>query len=166
MKYTVTITETLVRKVLVEAESEDEAVMSVKDGWLNGEYELDANNFVDADFTVDQDDMDKKMRYSEMEALFYKANDKGYVTEGYIVFTSDSFDTDYDELSRTYVVSSNNKAFQVGAGGYSIFASCLDGTDSGIRLDFYMSGDGEWKIEKCYMSLEEYNRIAALLNEA
>ena len=33
---------------------------------------------------------------------------------GYIVFSQDSFDKPYDERSRTYGVSSNNKAFQSG----------------------------------------------------
>lgn len=40
-------------------------------------------------------------------------------------------------------------------GGYSIYASCLDGTDPCLRLDGYMSaehgGENGWKIEKCYM---------------
>ena len=62
-----------------------------------------------------------------------------------------SFAKSYDERSRTYGVSSNNKAFQSGMGGYSIFGSCLDGTDPCVRLDGYMFGENAWKIEKCYM---------------
>ena len=40
-------------------------------------------------------------------------------------------------------------------GGYSVYASCLDGSDPCVRLDGYMSaehgGENGWKIEKCYM---------------
>ncbi len=36
---------------------------------------------------------------------------------------------DYPWSSRTYIVSSNNKAFQPNKGGYSIYGRCLDGTD-------------------------------------
>ena len=44
-------------------------------------------------------------------------------------------------------------------GGYSIYASCLDGTDPCLRLDGYMSaehgGENGWKIEKCYVYQDE-----------
>ena len=40
-------------------------------------------------------------------------------------------------------------------GGYSIYASALDGTDMGVRLEQYMAdergGKDGWKIERCYM---------------
>ena len=97
-----------------------------------------------------------EMSYAEMTQRFREAenNHEEHLT-GYIVFTEDSFDKPYSEESRTYVISSGNKAFQPGMGDYSIFGSCLDGTDSCIRLDRYMSaekgGKDGWKIEKCYM---------------
>jgi len=97
-----------------------------------------------------------EMSYQEMTKRFREAenNRKEHLT-GYVVFTEDSFDKPYSEESRTYVISSNNKAFQSGMGGYSIYASCLDGSDSCVRLDGYMSdehgGEIGWKIEKCYM---------------
>ena len=93
-----------------------------------------------------------EMTFTEMREQFCKAENegKGHLN-GYIVFTSDSFDKPYDEKSRTYGISSNNKAFQSGMGGYSIFGTCLDGTDSCVRLDAYMFGENAWKIEKCYM---------------
>ena len=97
-----------------------------------------------------------EMSYQEMTKRFREAenNRKEHLT-GYVVFTEDSFDKPYSEESRTYVISSNNKAFQSGMGGYSIYASCLDGTDPCLRLDGYMSaehgGENGWKIEKCYM---------------
>ena len=93
-----------------------------------------------------------EMTFTEMREQFCKAENegKGHLN-GYFVFTSDSFDKPYDEKSRTYGISSNNKAFQSGMGGYSIFGACLDGTDPCVRLDAYMFGENAWKIEKCYM---------------
>ena len=70
---------------------------------------------------------------------------------GYIVFSQESFNKPYDERSRTYAVSSDNKAFKAGLGGYSIYGSCLDGSDPCVRLDGYMRGENAWKIEKCYL---------------
>lgn len=93
-----------------------------------------------------------EMTFAEMRSRFCEAENEGKEhLSGYIVFTQDSFDKPYDERSRTYGVSSNNKAFQAGMGGYSIFGSCLDGTDPCVRLDGYMFGENAWKMEKCYM---------------
>ena len=65
------------------------------------------------------------------------------------------------EKERTYVVSSNNKAFIEGMGGYSIYASSLDGSDKCVRLEAYMAdehgGKDGWKIEKCYVK-DDSNR--------
>lgn len=95
-----------------------------------------------------------EMTYGELCAQFRVAEDNGQHMLGYIVFTEDSFNKPYSELSRTYAVSSNNKAFQAGMGGYSIYASCLDGTDPCVRLEGYMAaekgGENGWKIERCY----------------
>ena len=93
-----------------------------------------------------------ELTYSELADRFRNAESEGkkHLT-GYIVFSQESFNKPYDERSRTYGVSSNNKAFQAGMGGYSIFGSCLDGTDPCVRLDGYMFGENAWKIEKCYM---------------
>lgn len=94
------------------------------------------------------------MTYGELCAQFRQAEDRGEHMLGYIVFTEDSFNKPYSELSRTYAVSSNNKAFQAGMGGYSIYGSCLDGTDPCVRLEGYMAsekgGENGWKIERCY----------------
>lgn len=98
--------------------------------------------------------MKKYMTYKEMCDLFIKNNDNGNPPiTGYIVFASESFNKPYDEKSRTYRLSSDNKAFQTDKGGYSIFASCLDGTDQCLRLDGYICGENTWKIEKCYLEV-------------
>ena len=49
-KFKVTITETLKRVVEVVAEDSFEAEQKVTDGWHNGEYILEAEDFVDVDF--------------------------------------------------------------------------------------------------------------------
>ena len=98
--------------------------------------------------------------YSEMVNKFREAerNGEGHL-QGYVVFTQDSFTEPYSEEARTYVVSSNNKAFQPNMGGYSIYASSLDGSDPMVRLERYMrdehGGENGWKIERCYMKNPE-----------
>ena len=162
--YYVTITETLKMKLDVEAESMEEAIEKVKDGWRSGEYILDADHFEDVDFDAEDITPKVEMSYAELSTLFRSVNDKGLSPiVGHIVFTADSFDKEYDETSRTYVVSSNNKAYQSGMGGYSIYASCLDGTDPCIRLEGYMRGENAWKIEKCYMLKDDYDRLLTQL---
>lgn len=82
----------------------------------------------------------------------------------HIIFTVDSFDREYSLLSRTYAVSSNNKAFRPSMGGYSIFGDSLDRTDIGVRLEGYMAEEGNpggWKVEDCYV-LEQMRDAAAI----
>ncbi|MBD5098381.1 MAG: hypothetical protein HDT35_02330 [Clostridiales bacterium] len=85
----------------------------------------------------------------------------------HIIFTEDSFARLYPLLSRTYSVSSDNKAFWPSMGGYSVFAYCLDKvSDQGIRLDWYMAEEGNaggWKVEDCYI-LERMRDAAAIPN--
>jgi hypothetical protein len=103
------------------------------------------------------------MSYSELRSQFYKAEEEGKHISGYVVFSQDSFNTPYSETSRTYVISSDNKAFQGGMGGYSIYGYCLDGTDPCVRLDRYMAvehgGADGWKIERCYMKSDARQMI-------
>ena len=83
-----------------------------------------------------------EMSYGELTSRFREAERNGgeHLT-GYIVFTEDSFTKPYPEAARTYAVSSNNKAFQPNMGGYSIYASALDGSDPMIRLEGYMQSE-------------------------
>ena len=111
-----------------------------------------------------------EMSYQEMTKRFREAeNNREEHLTGYVVFTEDSFDKPYSEESRTYVISSNNKAFQSGMGGYSIYASCLDGTDPCLRLDGYMSaehgGENGWKIEKCYMKENSHEMLDIIFGQ-
>lgn len=72
-----------------------------------------------------------------------------------VVFAQKSFGREYSEASRTYEFSSDNKAFQSQMSGYSIFGNAIDGSDLGVRLDYYMAdergGKNGWIIEKCYL---------------
>lgn len=96
------------------------------------------------------------MTYQEMKEHFREAEkESGKHLTGYIVFSQASFEKPYPLAARTYVVSSDNKAFRPNMGGYSIYASALDGSDNGVRLEQYMAsehgGSDGWQIERCYM---------------
>ena len=96
------------------------------------------------------------MTYGELASQFraQERSGTGQHMLGYIVFTEDSFLEPYTEEQRTYVVSSDNKAFKPNMGGYSIYASSLDGVDKMVRLEAYMAaehgGKDGWKVERCY----------------
>lgn len=156
-EYDVTIIETLKKTVTVEAESQWEAEQLVNDRWHNSEYILDADDFQEVQFESAEPTVE--LSYREMSDMFTHINvTGGEHLCGYIVFSEDSFDKTYSEQSRTYVISSDNKAFKPSAGGYSIYGSCLDGTDQNIRLEAYMRGEKAWHIERCYMSKDDYNK--------
>lgn len=96
------------------------------------------------------------MTYNELKQAFQdlKRSSPDKDLTAYIIFTEDSFTREYPLLSRTYLVSSDNKAFWPNMGGYSIFACCLDGTDQGVRLDWCIEEEGNpggWKVEACYI---------------
>lgn len=100
-----------------------------------------------------------EMSYAELTSRFREVERCGEHMEGYIVFTEDSFRESYPEESRTYAVSSQNKAFQPNMGGFSIYGSSLDGSDPMVRLERYMAdehgGADGWKIERCYIKQAE-----------
>ena len=106
------------------------------------------------------------MTYSTMKNYFRTAERARQHLTGYIAMSPASFEKEYSLESRTYVVSSDNKAFQPNMGGYSIFAVALDGSDAGVRLEQYMTseygGKDGWQIERCYMMSDEVERAKAL----
>ena len=97
------------------------------------------------------------MNYSELKALFCKHEADDPDTHLTVCITFSSFGPEntkeYSWESRTYVVSSDNKAFQPNKCGYSIFGSCLDGTDHCVRLERLMKeehgGKNGWVVEEC-----------------
>ena len=161
-EYEVVITETLQKTVTIEAESLADARKKVDLGWIRGEYMLDAENFVGVTFEPKHDSPQVYITYQELTRRFIEAEKQGKHLKGYIVFTADSFPKPYTAFERTYVVSSDNKAFQSGQGGYSIYGSSLDGEDVCVRLDRLMAdeygGKDGFKIERCYMLLDEVDR--------
>lgn len=123
--------------------------------------------------------MKKIMTYKELKNIFCE-HEKQHPVEsliGYIVFKPESFKRDYSLESRTYEVSSGNKAFMPNMGGYSILASAIDGSDSGVRLEQYMAeecgGKNGWVVDYCYIIentltsnaevVKQYKRKAKLL---
>lgn len=97
------------------------------------------------------------MDYKTLKNLFYQHErdyPKTHLT-GCITFASFGPDNkkEYPWSSRTYIISSDNKAFQPNMGGYSIFGSCLDGTDPCVRLEEHMAeeygGKDGWAVEDC-----------------
>lgn len=59
-------------------------------------------------------------------------------------------DQEYSEKSRTYLFSSDNKYFLDSQIGNSLFANCEDGSDQGVRLDWYLP---KWKVEYCFIEV-------------
>ena len=106
------------------------------------------------------------MTYQKMRSYFRAAERKNQHLTGYIVISQASFEETYSLESRTYVVSSDNKAYQPNMGGYSIFAVALDGSDNGVRLEQYLSteygGQDGWQIERCYMAADDVEWAKAL----
>lgn len=91
------------------------------------------------------------MTYKEMVELFERINQHTLpAVKGYVIFSEKSFDREYPEVSRTYEVSSANKAWRSDMNGSSVFGSCLDGTDPCVRIDKYIR-EGLWIPEKCYI---------------
>ena len=109
------------------------------------------------------------MDYSELKQIFRKLKQDSPKEDltAHITFTEDSFASQYSRLSRTYLISSDNKAFWSNKGGRSIFAYCLDKTsDQGVRLDWYMEEENNangWKVEECYI-LERMQDVDAIPN--
>ena len=69
---------------------------------------------------------------------------------GVIVFKEENWpDVDYSLASRSYEVSNANRCFQNDKIANSLFGYSLDGSDLGVRLDWY-----KWKVDYCYMLTE------------
>lgn len=102
----------------------------------------------------------KKYTWAEMRELLCKYNKEHEITckgvgptiTAVAVITEDSFNKPYSEFSRSYEFSNQNKAFISNMCSNSIFADCLDGTDTGVRLDWYIPTT--WKVDYCYLKEE------------
>ena len=99
----------------------------------------------------------KKISFKELRDYFCIHNKTHNwatdVLKAVIVFTPDSFEREYSEESRSYEIRSDAKTFR-NCISNSLFGSCLDGTDQGVRLDAYMKFYGikpGWKVDYCYL---------------
>lgn len=63
------------------------------------------------------------LTYQEMRNYFRTAERAGQHLTGYIVFSQGSFTQEYSPEGRTYMVTSNNKAYRPNMGGYSLLPS-------------------------------------------
>lgn len=74
-----------------------------------------------------------------------------------IVFKPESFNKEFNETQRSYKISRENYYFQQGKISSSLYGSCLDGSDDGVRLDLYMKAIPEdklgkrWIVDYCYI---------------
>lgn len=62
-----------------------------------------------------------------------------------IVFAQSNFTTEYSELSRSYESPSDQNGWNYKRMGNCRLGDCLDGTEQGVRLDWY-----DWEIEYWY----------------
>ena len=62
-----------------------------------------------------------------------------------IVYKARNWDAEYSLESRSYKVWNSNRRYQEGKIASSVFASNLDGSDIGVRLDWY-----NWAVDYCY----------------
>lgn len=96
----------------------------------------------------------KRITFGELCDIMFDhnaSNKKECPLEAVIVFKQESFNKEYSELSRSYAVCSETKYFQPNMGGNSLFGNCLDGSERGVRLDWYIYGDKPWRVEYCYL---------------
>ena len=163
-KYKIRVLETMEKEIEIEADSMNEAEEIVAEGWYRDEYLCEPQFTVGTEFVAEDMTPKKQMQYDELSDLFFDLNEKGLPpATGYIVFSADNFDEPFNEESRTYAISSTNSAFRIDVKECSLFGSCLDGTDQNLRLDDYLKVSEGWKIEKCYMLKDEYDRLQTAL---
>ena len=92
----------------------------------------------------------QKLTWEELYNILTKDNSK----KGVVVFKNGSYwDKEYPLEERSYLVSGDNKRFKPYLCGTSIFANNLARTDIGVRLDWYMWGNGkdDWQVDYCYL---------------
>ena len=74
--FDIEITETLQRTVSVIADSREEAEQIVDDGWHNGDYVLDSEDFIDVDFkTVGEGEKEMSKSKKELDVLLVKPDE-------------------------------------------------------------------------------------------
>lgn len=134
--------------------------------WLNSTKERNSMYWMDYERSNSSLKLFATLTWAQLVSFFDRWNEafdpEDSPIMGIVCYRQSNFrDTYYPEDSRTYCFSSNNKAFKPGMGGYSIFASSLDGTDRGVRIEHI-----SWKVDYCYIpnyynlkqKLEDYEK--------
>lgn len=92
-----------------------------------------------------------KLTWEELRDFLRAHNDR----KGVIVFKNGPwFKQEMTLEARSYVVKGNCKHFLEGMISDSIFGTSLDGSDEGVRLDWYFlkeDKDKRWQVEYCYV---------------
>ena len=97
----------------------------------------------------------QKLTYDEMWNKMFKFNcdnpekEEKSCLSAVIVFKQSNWEKEYTETERSYEVWNNNRGFQPNKIANSVYGYCLDGRDTGVRLDWY-----NWDVEYCYMKGE------------
>ena len=88
----------------------------------------------------------KKQPASTLFDAMNNCNATGEHKTAIIVFSQENWpDKNYSEKSRSYRTHSNQWGWDYSKMGQSRLGDCLDGTEQGVRLDWY-----NWKIEYWY----------------
>lgn len=74
-----------------------------------------------------------------------KCHETGNHKVAIIVFKKENWKQEYSELSRSYRSNSNQWGWDYSKLGRCRLGDCLDGTDTGVRLDYY-----NWAIDYWY----------------
>lgn len=110
-----------------------------------------------------------KLTWQEFEKIMQDASKEGKQITGVIVFKPESFDKEYSEQSRSYEVSSGDKYWNPEMIGSSLYGFCLDGTDQGARLDWYMKAvpkdnlGKRWLVDYCYLKDDNIKKAEELV---
>ena len=89
------------------------------------------------------------IRFNQEHANVSKG-DRNAVCTIVAVMTEDTWERKFSKVSRSYAFTNDNRAFLPNMIGSSIYSYCLDGTDDGVRLDWYVNHGG-WKVDYCYL---------------
>lgn len=96
----------------------------------------------------------KKVTYSDFCDRFNKANEKGEVLYGVLVFSQSNWKTEYPLDSRSYATHSDQWGWDYSKMGHCRAGYALDGSEA-IRMDWY-----DWKVDYCYyLTEEEFRQI-------
>jgi len=140
--------------MLIDTKPEEHDNIKIEDEPIETEIEDKEPDLKEPDL---KESDSNRLTWEEFEKIMEDACAEGKDIKGVIVFKPESFDKEYSEKSRSYEVSSDNKYWNPEKAGNSLFGYCLDGTDQGARLDWYMHSipkdnlGKRWEVDYCYL---------------